>query len=869
MLDFSLVEGGETVRVPFVVTSQELLEPILGYNVIEHLILEGKTDQRKELRNSLKCPGKVISVDALAAVIEEKAEKSDFLTEVKSPLTVSIPSGSHVRVKCRVKAHSDEKEQTVYFSPLLCPDGSDDQLVCNEAVSKLRRGHTNHVIVDVMNLSGKTKVLNKGTVLGSVHSVASVMPMTRLFDSGQNEGETNYTTQLNNDALADHKTQVSVSSRGDDHRGDAKSVAVDTGESGGCVTKWNLSHLEEEKRVKLEEVLMKYDDIFSKDASDIGDIKDFKMSINVVDEVPVSAAYRKIPPHLYEEVRNYVEDLRMNGWIRESFSSYASPIVCVRKKDGTMRLCVDYRALNAKTIPDAQPIPRIQDILDSLGGSQWFSTLDMSKAYHQGYIDENSRHLTAFVTPWTIYEWLRIPFGLRNAPPLFQRFMNRVLGEYKGKLCEPYLDDVLCHSKTFDEHLKDLEKVLLKLREHGVKLRAEKCEFAKTEVRYLGRLISGQGYRPDPRDTQSLEKFRTPPSNIGELRSLLGFLGYFRCYVQDFSRKVKPLYDLLKGKVTKKSGKGKGSKSGQQYNAREKIEWSGELQVVLNEMIDYLMSPNVIAFPDFNKPFFLNCDASNQGLGAVLYQQQDGVDRVISYASRTLSDAERNYHLHSGKLEFLALKWAITDRFADYLRWGQHQFDVYTDNNPLTYILSSAKLSAVGMRWVNELADFNFAIHYKPGKTNIDADYLSRHPTDIAELKRLCTETVDQQCLGAAMSGVEYSGPVMSAAVVAERLELKSEDELPSVSREKLVESQQKDEVIGPVYKAVVVGRRPSRKSWGEFGKESRVLMRSFGKLRIRDGVLYRDTATFKQVVLPACYHQVVSTYIIRLPAPS
>ena len=143
--------------------------------------------------------------------------------------------------------------------------------------------------------------------------------------------------------------------------------------------------------------------------------------------------------------------------------------------DGQMRLCVDYRALNAKTIPDSQPIPRIQDILDSLGGAQWFSTLDMSKAYHQGYMDEKSQHLTAFVTPWTIYEWIRIPFGLRNAPPAFQRFMNKVLSDYKGILCEPYLDDVLCHSKSFDQHVEDLEKVLTRLREHGIKLRAEKC----------------------------------------------------------------------------------------------------------------------------------------------------------------------------------------------------------------------------------------------------------------------------------------------------------------------------------------------------------------------------------------------------------
>ena len=184
---------------------------------------------------------------------------------------------------------------------------------------------------------------------------------------------------------------------------------------------------------------------------------------------------------------------------------------------------------------------------------------------------------------------MRVPFGLKNAPPAFQRFMNRALGDYKGQICEPYLDDVLAHSVSFDQHVEDLEKILMRLREHGIKLRAEKCVFAKTEVRYLGRLISGKGYRPDPQDTQALEKFRSAPKNIGELRSLLGFLGYFRSYVKDFSQKVKPLYDLLKGKVTRKVGKGKKvEKSGQQYNSREKVVWGQLEQKVLDEMIDCL-----------------------------------------------------------------------------------------------------------------------------------------------------------------------------------------------------------------------------------------------------------------------------------------
>ena len=192
-------------------------------------------------------------------------------------------------------------------------------------------------------------------------------------------------------------------------------------------------------------------------------------------------------------------------------SSYSSPIVVVRKKDGTMRMCIDYRALNLKTIPDAQPIPRIQDILDSLGGQQWFSTLDMSKAYHQGYIDERFRHLTAFATPWTMLEWIRIPFGLKNAPPAFQRYINLVLGDYKGSVCEPYLDDILVYARTFEDHVENLRMVLKRLLARGIKLRAGKCVFCKEEVRYLGRIITKNGYKPDPNDTAALEKFRGSP----------------------------------------------------------------------------------------------------------------------------------------------------------------------------------------------------------------------------------------------------------------------------------------------------------------------------------------------------------------------
>ena len=368
----------------------------------------------------------------------------------------------------------------------------------------------------------------------------------------------------------------------------------------------------------------------------------------------------------------------------------------------------------------------------------------MSKAYHQGYIAEECRHMTAFSTPWALYEWVRIPFGLRNAPPGFQRYINKCLGDYAHNGCESYLDDVLCFSSSFYEHVRHLQGVLKKLKEKGVKLRADKCNFFKREVRYLGRLISQNGYRCDPIDTAALEIFRTPPKTIGELRSLLGFFGYYRCYVQDFSKLMCPLYDLLKfddnptgNQNTKKESDDKQQR--QKYNPKQSILWSRDLQQIVDTMLDYLKLPKVLAFPNFEIPFFVNCDASNEGLGAVLYQTQNGINRVISYASRTLSESEKNYHFHSSKLEFLALKWAITEKFSDYLKYGL-PFVVYTDNNPLTYVFTTAKLNATGLRWVAELSDYNFTIKYHPGKSNVDADYLSCRPAEINNFIQQCTE---------------------------------------------------------------------------------------------------------------------------------
>ena len=493
-------------------------------------------------------------------------------------------------------------------------------------------GHSNRENVAIYNPSPHKKFLKQGTEVGHVVDITAVI-------------------------------YFPVLSEGTDDVANVNEIGVKTTEVENV--DWfenvDLSHLGDEEKMKVTKILKEYE-VFSKKKNDIGYISDFKMSINLTDNVPVSQPYRQIPKHLYNEVKNHINNLLANGWIKRSQSSYASPMVCVRKKDGSLRLCIDFRKLNQKTIPDKQPIPRVQDILDGLGGQTWFSTLDMSQAYHQGEILEESRKFTAFSSPWSLYEWVRIPYGLTNAPPCFQRYINDCLYNLRDRICVAYLDDILIYGKTFVEHCENVTKLLHCLKNKGIKLNPKKCHFFKKEVRYLGRLISEDGYRPDPENASALNACKTPPKTVGNLRSLLVFLGYYRNFVNDFSRKLKPVYALLK--------KEEGQNGIKYLSSKKAIEWGPHHQKIVNEVVEYLQSPEVIAFPDFNIPFMVHCDASQSGLGAVLYQNQQNKIRVISFASRTLTPAEKNYHLHSGKLEFLALKWAIAEKFNDYLHYG-------------------------------------------------------------------------------------------------------------------------------------------------------------------------------------------------------
>lgn len=835
--------GGEdpslSISTPVLVSNLSMDKPLIGFNVLEQII-EGQPERLIPTLVTLLCNAICLPPEEAEVVVSfiQTAERNVSHGRLRTgERDVVIPAGKVTWVKCRVPSTMDLPDNMVLFE---ADEGSQalEQLEVLTGLVKIENQAKPCVSIAVSNGTKHDITLTRKTALGTLQ------PIERIVDA-----------EMTNEPFA----PVAVSE-----------VKVEPAETPQL--SWqppvNLDHLEEKQKEVVERMLLEECRAFAKDQDDIGCNQDLQMVINLKDDIPVQRAYTSIPKPLLREVKEYVQDLLVRGWIVKSKSSYAAPIVCVRKKDGSLRLCIDYRLLNQKTVPDRHPLPRIRDLLDTLGGNSWFSILDQGKAYHQGFVAEGSRHLTAFTTPWGLYEWVRIPFGLTNAPAAFQRSMEEILGPLRDDCCVPYLDDILCYSQSFEVHVEVVRKVLQALQVHGVKLRPEKCELFKAEVRYVGRLVSAEGVRIDPKDLEAILALKArSPQTVGDLRRILGFLSYYRSYIQNFSKIAQPLYELLQNKSSEQSSHGRQSKTkGPQMPSRAPVDWTSEHQRILERLIDMLTSPPVLAYPDFDQPFVLHTDASERGLGAVLYQQQSGKLRVIGYGSRTLSPAERNYHLHSGKLEFLALKWAVCEKFRDYLFYAPH-FTIYTDNNPLTYIMSTAKLTAVGHRWVGELSDFRFNIKYRPGKTNIDADTLSRVPLDINDLTAVCTEELSQEVVSAAWEGTRVAQQKDVAWVAAllassQDVVLQPSAPLEEIKHDDLIQAQRED----PTMKEVIRLKESNAKLTEGIRKSlqgpARKLLREWDRLHIENGILFRRTPERKQLVLPLQYQSTVLKHL-------
>ena len=575
----------------------------------------------------------------------------------------------------------------------------------------------------------------------------------------------------------------------------------------------DLKNVPETEQAKVRSLLTKYQPVFSTGEGDLGCTNLLEHEIPLLDEVPLRQRFRRVPPSDYDAVKAHINQLLEAQVIRESCSPYASPIVLVKKKDGSLRMCVDYRQLNSKTRRDAFPLPRIDESLDALSGSQWFSTLDLASGYNQVPVAEKDKPKTAFCTPFGLFEFNRMPFGLCNAPGTFQRLMERIFGAQHFQTLLLYLDDVIVFSSSVDEHLVRLEAVLSRLQQEQLKVKLEKCCFFQTEVNYLGHVISNEGVATDPKKISAVKEWPRP-SSVKDLSSFLGFCGYYRRYVDGFAKIAAPL-NRLKAELTDPHTK---------RPSRKLIGelWSDLCEKSFQDLKSRLISAPVLAYANFSLPFILEVDASLSGLGAVLSQEQDGKVRPVAYASRALSPSERNMPNYSSmKLEFLALKWAMTEKFREYLI-GQ-KCVVWTDNNPLSH-LNTAKLGAVEQRWASELAVFDFSIRYRSGRANANADSLSRQPPSTLPVPG--TSLPDSLRRRGTERPLQVSQMSMSV--------------LPSHSSDHLVSLQRADPVLGPFLQFWRRGSVPDRSEHQALSKPVRELVRQWNRLVEREGLLYR-----------------------------
>ena len=606
---------------------------------------------------------------------------------------------------------------------------------------------------------------------------------------------------------------------------------------------------------KAKSVLYKWSEIFSKGPTDLGKTDLVKHNIKLTDDTPFKEPYRRIPPGLFEEVRMHLKEMLDAGAIRESESPYSSNVVLVRKKDGSLRFCIDFRKLNSRTIRDSYNLPRIDDTIDTLIGAKYFTKLDLRSGYWQVEMNEDDKAKTAFsVGNLGFYECNRMAFGLTNAPATFQRLMERCMGELNLKECLIFLDDILVFSQSFEEHLERLEAVFSRLKQHGLKLKPSKCEFFKTKVTYLGHVVSESGVETDPDKINALATW-PEPDNVKALRSFLGFTGYYRRFIKDYAKIVKPLNDLLVGHPTQKPVSKKKKKLSAPW------EWGVAQQSAFDTLKEKLSSPPILAYADFSKPFLLNTDASSDGLGAVLYQVQDGQEKVIAYASRGLRNSERHYPAH--KLEFLCLKWSVTEKFHDYL-YGNH-FEVRTDNNPLTYVLTSAKLDATSHRWLASLSSYNFKLTYRSGRSNGDADGLSRRPQETTEMFPEVVKAISQAYI---VKG--NSCPYAETLVITDQSQIVDSEESissPPIDSTELssvdwATEQSKDITLSRVIHLLKSGYNPQNTSLKNEDNSVTKYLKDWKKLSFKNNVLYKtitiDGEQASQLVLPIHFRSIV-----------
>ena len=515
-------------------------------------------------------------------------------------------------------------------------------------------------------------------------------------------------------------------------------------------------------QVQLKALLIEYADIFSTDPIPLGTTHLAKHYIETGDALPICQRPYRVSPAERREIARICDDLLDKDMIEFSHSPWSSPIVLVPKKDGKLRFCVDYRKLNAVSKKDRYPLPRIDDALDRLKGSSVFSTLDCDQAYYQVPMNEADREKTAFVTPDGLYQWKVMAFGLCNAPATYSRLVDRVLGPLKWTTALAYLDDIVVFTPDFPSHLQSLRLVFDALRAAKMKLKPSKCEFAQPQIKYLGHIVSKEGVHVNPDTVRAVSEFPRPcdaptkAQKIKKVQSFVSLCSYYRRFIKGFSTIAKPLTRLTQKDVD--------------------FVWDSTVEDAFQTLKQKLLSPPILGFPDEHSPTIIHSDASHVGLGATLVQMQNGVETVISYASRVVSKDEAKYPIT--ELEMLAVIFAI-EHFRPYL-YGR-RFQVVVDHCGLCNLLRTVNPVGRLARWILRLQPYDFEIVYKSGRKHNDADGLSRNPVPLAVAENPLALDDDMFAL-----------------------HLRELSDLSAFGREELIQLQQRDPHLKPLIDAAL-----------------------------------------------------------------
>lgn len=684
---------------PFIVTNAPMkgFDGILGTNFLKYkqavidydreMVSIGNTDVEFEHtlkgNTSLHSRGLyyVQTKDNASSIITQKMLKDMYSTPVrlrcKETITIPAEHYGYLSVQCPV----DYKHKDLLFEATPTCTGlhvGSAIITCDEDGAKL----------PIMNVNSHTITIKRGDDIGwaNVFEAATLSPRVLLsnplletgphFDEQDNEPD-------------------DLSPKRDEELKDLiKEIVIKT-------------ECPDEMQQSLFKTLWQHRSVLARKDDTVGLCTKYKPKIKLDTEEPIYTAQYPIPFRMREAMDAAVQDFLADNIIQPSTSPYNSPTLMVPKRDGGFRLVVDFRRLNDHVITDPHPLPRISQIMEALGKARYFSALDLLHGFYNLEIDENDRWKTAFSTYNGHYEFLRLPMGLKNSPSVFQRLMNVVLHGCLGVYSFIYIDDIIIYSTTATEHLNHINAILQRLVDAGLKIKLSKCQFFQTEIEYLGFLVGIQGIKVNPRKLEAVEKYPVPFDKRG-IQAFLGLIGYFRHFVSNFATRAKPLYQLLK--------------------ETEKFQWTNEQQISFEDLKGCLLRAPVLAFPDFDHPFILTTDASAYALGAILTQEKNDREVLISCASRTLKEAETNYS--NTDRELLGVVYGVK-HFRSYL-WGK-RFHIFTDNSAITCLHKQKNSdNKRALRWHMELGEYDFSISHRKGSIISHVDALSRYPVSSA-----------------------------------------------------------------------------------------------------------------------------------------